>query len=56
MAVAVRAIPASGGILELAAKAAAGVLTYGALAWALDVAEVRSRCAPMLRALQARLA
>ncbi len=56
MALAVRLVPASGGVLELAAKAAVGGLTYGALALLLDVADVRGRSLLVARALQARLA
>jgi O-antigen/teichoic acid export membrane protein len=52
MALAVRLVPASGGIGELAAKAALGVLVYGAVAFALDACALRSRCAVLVRSLQ----
>jgi O-antigen/teichoic acid export membrane protein len=43
MALAVRALPSSGGIVELMEKATCGVLVYGALAIALDLAGARGR-------------
>ena len=52
MALAVSLVPAAGGIGELAAKAAVGVLAYGALAFLLDASEVRARCADLVRTLQ----
>ena len=52
MALLVRLVPASGGVAELAAKASAGVLAYGALALALDAGGLRARCADLVRSLQ----
>ena len=52
MALAVRLVPASGGILELIGKAAVGAAVYGLAAFALDAAGVRSRRLEMVRALQ----
>ena len=52
MALAVSLVPSTGGIGELAAKAAVGVLAYGALAFLLDASEARSRCADLVRTLQ----
>ncbi|HEY2708311.1 MAG TPA: lipopolysaccharide biosynthesis protein [Caulobacteraceae bacterium] len=43
MGVVVARLPSLGGVLELTLKAGAGMLVYGAAAYALDVAEVRSR-------------
>ena len=42
MAGAVLLIPALGGVFELAAKATAGVVVYGLIAWVLDAAGVRT--------------
>ena len=56
MAMAVSRIPATGGFTELVAKAAAGITVYGALAFALDAAGVRSKCADLVRSLQSATA
>lgn len=56
MALAVRLVPASGGLAELAAKAAVGVAAYAGLAWLLDLCGARTRSARLVRALQARSA
>ncbi len=52
MAAAVHLVPASGGVIELLAKAGVGVVVYGLCAFALDAAGVRSRRLHMVRALQ----
>ena len=52
MAVAVRLVPATGGALELFAKAGVGAVVYGLCAFALDAAGIRSRRVQMVRALQ----
>ena len=52
MAGAVRLVPAYGGLVELVAKAAVGVIVYGLCAFALDAAGLRSRRLEMVRALQ----
>jgi len=52
MAAAVLMVPASGGVLELIARAGVGVVVYGLCAFALDAAGVRSRRRHMVRALQ----
>ena len=41
MALAVSLMPAWGGMIELFAKAGVGVLSFGALAWALNAGKVR---------------
>jgi hypothetical protein len=56
MALAVSLVPAAGGIGELLAKAAVGVLAYGALAFLLDASGLRSRCADLVRSLQSAAA
>jgi O-antigen/teichoic acid export membrane protein len=56
MALAVLAIPAFGGFGELIAKALAGVVTYLALAFALDICGLRSRGLDAVRSLRPRLA
>jgi O-antigen/teichoic acid export membrane protein len=56
MAVAVRLVPASGGVAELAAKAGIGGLAYGLLAVALNVADVRRWSLKLARTVQAKLA
>ena len=56
MGLAVRAVPASGGVAELIAKALMGVLVYGGLALALDLGGLRSRGQALRQALQARFA
>ena len=53
MALVVCLIPASGGLVELAGKAMAGVATYAVLTFILDAGEVRSRASQLVRALQA---
>ena len=52
MALAVMLCPSPGGLAELALKAGVGVVSYAILAFALDAAEVRSRCAGLVRTLQ----
>jgi O-antigen/teichoic acid export membrane protein len=54
MALAVRAVPAYGGLGELAAKAAVGMVVYGALAFALDICGARTHSGRLVRALQAK--
>jgi O-antigen/teichoic acid export membrane protein len=56
MALAVRLAPATGGVLELLAKAGVGMAVYGALAWGLDLCGARTHSGRLVRALQARLA
>src|SRR3990167_156180 len=56
MALAVMRIPAVGGILELALKATAGGIVYGAVVLALDAGGLRSRGRELLRGLRARRA
>lgn len=56
MALAVRLVPAVGGVAELAAKAGVGVLVYAALAWLLDICGARTHSGRLVRALQARAA
>lgn len=56
MAAAVRLVPASGGVLELAAKAGVGVAAYGALAWLLDLCGGRTHSGRLVQALRARTA
>ena len=56
MAVAVALTPAAGGVVELINKTLVGVVTYAVLAFALDAGELRSRCAQLVRALQATAA
>ena len=52
MALAVSLVPASGGLLELAGKAAVGLAVYAALAVALNAAGVRSHGTRLVRSLQ----
>ena len=52
MAAAVRLVPATGGVLELFAKAGVGMVVYGLCAFALDAAGIRSRRHHMVQALQ----
>jgi len=52
MAAVVLLIPDVGGVLELLAKAAAGVIVYAALALAFDASEMRSRFSQLVRSLQ----
>jgi hypothetical protein len=54
MGLAVYAVPALGGIVELAAKALLGLLVYAVLAYALDICGARTRSSQLLRALSAR--
>lgn len=56
MALAVSAIPAFGGVLELFVKAGAGAAVYGAVVLALDAGGLRGRTAAMLAGLRARAA
>jgi O-antigen/teichoic acid export membrane protein len=56
MGLAVAALPALGGIVELALKAGVGAAVYGAAAWVLDLAELRSRTRHALVVLKARAA
>ncbi|HYE42756.1 MAG TPA: polysaccharide biosynthesis C-terminal domain-containing protein, partial [Caulobacteraceae bacterium] len=56
MALAVLAVPAVGGLVELAAKATAGGIVYAAAALALDVAGVRAPASRILKAVHARWA
>jgi O-antigen/teichoic acid export membrane protein len=53
MAAAVVAVPAVGGALELAAKAAVGASVYGAVAWILDAADVRTHTSRLLKSFRA---
>jgi O-antigen/teichoic acid export membrane protein len=54
MAVVVFSIPAWGGFWELAAKASAGAVVYGLVAFGLDVCGVRSRGLRRIRGLQVK--
>jgi O-antigen/teichoic acid export membrane protein len=54
MALAVRLVPAFGGVGELAAKAAVGLVVYATIAYALDLCGSRTHSARLVRALQAR--
>jgi O-antigen/teichoic acid export membrane protein len=56
MALAVGAVPASGGVLELGAKAAVGVVVYAVLAYVLDICGARTQSVRLVRALQPRRA
>lgn len=56
MSAAVWVVPAVGGALELAAKAAVGAVVYGACAWMLNAASVRDQGSRVLKTLQARFA
>lgn len=56
MALAVSAIPAFGGLLELALKAAAGAVVYGAVIALVDAGDLRSRGRDALRTFRARSA
>lgn len=56
MALAVMAVPAFGGIVELLAKAFVGVVVYAIAALALDVAQVRAPASRVFKAVQARWA
>ncbi|MFN3857929.1 MAG: polysaccharide biosynthesis C-terminal domain-containing protein [Caulobacter sp.] len=52
MALAVMAIPAFGGFLELMAKAATGVIVFGLVGWMLDAGSLRSQGPALLRSLR----
>ncbi len=52
MALAVSLVPASGGLIELAGKAAVGLAVYAALALALNASGVRSHGTRLVRSLQ----
>lgn len=56
MAIAVLAIPAVGGVVELVAKALTGMLVYAAAALALDIAGVRAPATRILKAVHGRWA
>jgi O-antigen/teichoic acid export membrane protein len=56
MALAVAAVPAVGGVLELGAKASVGLLVYGLAAYALDAAGVRTHASRVLKGFRARWA
>lgn len=56
MGAAVVALPAVGGLLELALKAGVGALVYGLAAFALDVADVRTRAWRLATTFRARMA
>ncbi|WP_333585945.1 polysaccharide biosynthesis protein HfsF [Phenylobacterium sp.] len=56
MGLAVAAVPAVGGWIELAAKASAGVLVFGLIAYVLDIGALRSRGLALVRDLRARTA
>lgn len=56
MALAVRLVPATGGLEELIGKAALGAFVYGLVVLALDAGGVRSRCAALVRSLQGAVA
>ena len=56
MALTVSLVPASGGVLELFAKATVGALVYSVLALVLNVCGIREPASRVVRALQARMA
>jgi O-antigen/teichoic acid export membrane protein len=56
MALAVRAVPACGGVMELMSKALVGVAVYGALAYGLDLCGARTHSGRLVQALRARAA
>jgi len=56
MGVAVSRLPSLGGVAELGLKALAGAAVYGALAYALDIAELRSKGRGAIGVLRARAA
>ncbi|MEJ0064144.1 MAG: hypothetical protein WDM85_00950 [Caulobacteraceae bacterium] len=56
MGLAVASLPNVGGGLELGLKAGVGALVYGLAAFALDVAEVRSRARTIALTLRTRMA
>jgi O-antigen/teichoic acid export membrane protein len=56
MGLAVSRLPSLGGVAELGLKAFVGVIVYGALAYALDIAELRSKGRGAIGALRMRVA
>jgi O-antigen/teichoic acid export membrane protein len=56
MGLAVAAVPALGGATELFAKAAAGMVVYGAAAFVLDIGGLRGRAGQVATTLRARVA
>jgi O-antigen/teichoic acid export membrane protein len=54
MGLAVRAVPANGGVAELAAKAMVGIVVYAIIAYGLNICGARSRSGQLVRAFQAR--
>lgn len=56
MALAVIAVPAFGGVVELVLKALAGAVVYAVAALALDIARVRTPASRVFKAVQARFA
>ena len=56
MGLAVSRLPSLGGVAELGLKALAGALVYGALAYVLDIAELRSRGRGAIGVLRMRAA
>jgi O-antigen/teichoic acid export membrane protein len=56
MGVAVAAMPALGGSVELMVKAVAGMLVYGAAAFVLDIGGLRGRAGQLATTLRARVA
>ena len=56
MGVAVSRLPSLGGVAELGLKALAGAVVYGALAYVLDIAELRSKGRGAIGVLRARTA
>jgi O-antigen/teichoic acid export membrane protein len=56
MGVAVSRLPSLGGVAELGLKALAGAVVYGVLAYALDIAELRSKGRGAIGMLRARTA
>jgi O-antigen/teichoic acid export membrane protein len=55
MAMAVLALPALGGVVELALKAGVGAVVYGALAWLLDAGGARDQSRRLIGLVQSRL-
>jgi O-antigen/teichoic acid export membrane protein len=56
MGLVVTSLPSLGGLLELALKAGVGALAYGLAAFALDVADLRTRASGAMLTLRTRLA
>ena len=54
MGLAVRSLPAYGGVLELFGKALLGLIVYAILAWLLDICGARTHSGRLLQALRAR--